>query len=355
MTQQNLEELFDCDIDFFNIDTTSFVNVKEYHGIINSIRELNSKMKKNIGIIAELKGRKIKPIDIFLNDEMNNNYVLKKNTRVVISNKETKHALFPDRNEIVIKIRNLHKMISINDKIIINDNKGCLVVEEIHDTSLLSTKWKKSRTLTDLAGEEDKQSHPIKKVLSQANTILVDNEGELNYQSDIEDNSIEFDLECKPFSSNLQAINISRYTIDQFEIQKKKAKLYRNRSAFSESKYEILCRVEYDCIYYKNSYLFIPNIDFSRCDVNILSNREVAEIASLRDLKVNFISITITSNKDIDSIREVLGDESRIKILASISDYRSLFDITDIINYADGIIVSRTFQIITKDNKNKVL
>jgi hypothetical protein len=246
-------------------------------------------------------------------------------------------------------------MISIHDKIIINDNKGCLIVEEIQESNLLSNlNWKKSRTLTDLTTEENKKDQHLKKVSSQMNTILIDNEGDYTYQDDIEDNSIEFDLENKPFNTNLQTINVSRYAIDQFEIQNKKTKLFRARSAFSEVRYEILCRVEYDCIYCKNTYLFIPNIDFSRSDVNLISNREVAEIASLRDLKVNFISITITSNKDIEDLQEVLGDDSKIKILASISDYRSLTSIHDIVNFADGIIVSRTFQMISKDNKNKV-
>jgi pyruvate kinase len=356
LNYEALEKLYKCDIDFFNIDTTSFVNVKEYHEMINCIRELNSKLKKNIGIIAELKGRKIKPIDILFPNEENTNFVLKKNTKVIITNNTKRNNLASERNELVVKVRNLHKMIAIDDKIIINDNKGCLIVEEIKESNMLTNlNWNKSRTLNDLTAEENKKENQIKKVASQVNTVLIENDGDFTYQDDIEDNYIEFDFENKAFQSNIQTINVSRYVIDQFEIQKKKTKLLRSRSSFSESKYEILCRVEYDCIYNKNTYLFVPNIDFSRSDVNLLSNREVAEIASLRTLRVNFISITITSNKDIDSLKEVLGENSKIKILASISDYRSLSYINDIVNFADAIIVSRTFQMISKDNKNKVL
>jgi hypothetical protein len=342
-----------CDIDFFCIDTPSFINVKDYHEIINYIRELNFKHKKNIGIIAELKGRKIKPIAIYFTNDMNNNFVLKKNTKVVITNKVKKHLFSIDRNEIVVQIRNLHKMIAINDKIIINDNKGCLIVQEIQETNLLST-CRKSKTFTNLAGEEDKQEHRIKKVSSQINSVFIDNEGDFNYENELENYDIGFEIDNKLSPTNRQSINVSRYAIDDFEIQRKKTRLLRSRSFFNETKYEILCRVEYDCIYNINSYLYIPNIDFAKFDVNILSSREVAEIASLRDMKVNFISITISSNKDINSLKEILGDDNKIKILASISDYRSLSNIVDIVNFADGVIVSRTFQMICKENRNKV-
>jgi hypothetical protein len=281
---------------------------------------------------------------------MNNNFVLKKNTKVVITNKVKKHLFIIDRNEIVVQIRNLQNMIAINDKIIINDNKGCLIVEEIQGTSLLST-CKKSKTFTNLTGEEDKREHRIKKVSSHINSVFIDNEGDFNYENELENYDIDFEIDNKLSPTSRQSVNVSRYAIDDFEIQRKKTKLLRSRSFFNETKYEILCSVEYDCIYNKNSYLYIPNIDFAKFDVNLLSNREVA---SLRDMKVNFISITISSNKDINSLKEILGDDNKIKILASISDYRSLSNIVDIVNFADGIIVSRTFQMISKENLNNI-
>ena len=51
--------------------------------------------------------------------------------------------------------------------------------------------------------------------------------------------------------------------------------------------FESICSIEYDCTITENSSLFIPNVDFSKHGVNLLTQREVREISELDDLVLN--------------------------------------------------------------------
>jgi hypothetical protein len=360
-----------CGVDFFNIDTAAFVNVKDYHKIIENIKMLNRKLSKDVGIIAELRGRKLKADSVVFpasEDSDEQFIVLKKGTSIAITNshgKTNRDSLFSENNshsvKIIVKARDLHRMLDVGDKIILNDNKGRLTVEsvkELHrkdsgnnnNLEKLFSMVRKSKTQDHLDGvDHEKLFHAPRK---NSLTLIYnepDNNEVIEYFHDID----SIDERVQYLDTHDDIPDISQYEVDKINLMRKRSTLLKSKSNFQESKYEINCTVDFDCPFNINSFLFIPNIDFVKHGIDILSCREVAEIASLINLKVNFICISIGCNKDIESIKETLGEQPGVKILASIYDYRSLNYIDDILTFADGIVVSRTFQIINTDIKVK--
>jgi pyruvate kinase len=136
------------------------------------------------------------------------------------------------------------------------------------------------------------------------------------------------------------------------DIKLKRQKLLQNKQQKITLQYELICEVEYDCTINKNSYLFVPNVDYTNLNIDVLSKREVAEINTLDEKNIDFICISIKNMKDIESIREV---NSNIKILASLPDYTSLSSLNEILENAAGIVLSRTFQILNEKTRDAVI
>jgi hypothetical protein len=161
-----------------------------------------------------------------------------------------------------------------------------------------------------------------------------------NEEIDLENNNLNFNSDFKheiatneddlssglniSLVKNLQqtprTIRQNRFAINRFA---RKESIIGKKPDKQESKqYEINCTVDYNCQISKNSFLYIPNIDFTKEEIDLLSNREVAEISTLDKLNVDFICITITDINDINSIKEILSENSNLKIIASIPDYK---------------------------------
>ena len=60
-------------------------------------------------------------------------------------------------------------------------------------------------------------------------------------------------------------------------------------------------------------------------EIDILTPREVAEISFLSDLKVNIMNITLDDINDIDSFKEILGEENSLKLIVSITNFKVNF------------------------------
>jgi hypothetical protein len=98
-------------------------------------------------------------------------------------------------------------------------------------------------------------------------------------------------------------------------------------------------------------YINLLDIDFKEFNIDLLTHREVAEISELEELEVDFISISITNHDDILCLREILCDNTKLKIIASLPDFSCLKNLDDILNNVSAVTLSRTFQIINKKNK----
>lgn len=148
-----MEELIaNCEIDFFSIDTTNFIDVQEYYQMIENIQLLREKHEKQIGIIVELKGRKIK-VEKFPK-EKNIIHLKQGQTVKVVTN-----ARNTDNEKIVISFKELYKMLTPGDKIIVNENKASLTVENIVEIRL-----EKARTRNTSPNKLDKEQELKKKI-----------------------------------------------------------------------------------------------------------------------------------------------------------------------------------------------
>jgi pyruvate kinase len=265
---------------------------------------------------------------------------------------------YNDKLKIILKVRDLYKMVRVDDKILINDNKGTLTVTEIkeihrkdsgqNEAEKLMTMMRKSKTLENL---ENIDPNKIFHAPRQNSLTLIynepDNDDIVEYFHDIDIN----DERMQYLDTHEDIPDITQHDVELFHLKRKRSSLLKSKSTFQEVKFEIVCTVDFDCVFNINSFLFIPNVDYLKYNIDILSCREVAEISRLIQLKVNFLCICIGCKKDIESIQDILGEDSGIKILASIYYYRSLSFIDNILAFVDGIVVSRTFQFINTQLK----
>jgi hypothetical protein len=323
--------------------------------MIEEIHMLNNVHRKNIGIIVELKGRKILIDEVSHRQENEHICKLKKGSKVIITNSK---STFSETTEIIVKFKNLHKMLKKYDRIILNDNKGCLIVNRIRENSGLKTKQKikngfkrlrpikdnqklniiqedkenilnpnihkfytrsafrKSRTYQNMSELNNKEMVNIPKVIyihPTPNNQVNDSESYFE-----EDHSEELQKNNKIKLRTESCRNLTEFDY----IQKKREKIRRGNSLFQEHKYEIICKVEYDCEIKKDSYIYMPNVDFKKFEVDLLTSREVAEIACLEKLKVNFICITLSNKNDISSLKEILECSSSLRVISSIANYK---------------------------------
>lgn len=114
------------------------------------IQGLCEKYGKQIGIIVELKGRKIK-VEKFTKDS--NIIHLKQGQKIKVITNSKK---FTDNHQIVITFKELHKMLNPGDKIIINDNKASLTVENIVEKESSKTRKTSIHAPLKLAKFENK-------------------------------------------------------------------------------------------------------------------------------------------------------------------------------------------------------
>jgi pyruvate kinase len=337
--------------------------------MINQINYLNLKFKINIQTILELRGRKIiaelntqtiktlnnkefkiksdlqnitKNNKFFKNDNEIVSIILKKGDKLIITNHSTqfnkeKHSSFL-YYEILIKYMNLNKLLKIGDRIIVNDNKCSFKVENICE--LLC--GKEEDNIVSMSSENPEN---VKLVLDKLEKLTID---DLKTSTKICEQKSSFLLK------KLNERNQSDFDTSFQKIRRIGSPRDKLSSLFKERKYHIICSVEYDCTLNKNFYLYFPTLNFKQHQVDVLSPREVAEISTLESLNVNFININICNQKDIQSIKSILSEDSKLKILASITEIDSLEDFESILNFADGIVLSRTFQMINNKNIKKV-
>jgi len=165
--KDDLEDLItNCEIDFFSIDTTNFIDVQEYYQMIENIISLREKHDKQIGIIVELKGRKIK-VEKFTK-EKNIIHLKQGNTVKLVT-----HAKNSDSEKIVISFKELYKMLTPGDKIIINENKASLTVENI--VEIHSEKSRTRNNSPDKLGKEQdsKKKCSIGTILTRKNLMFM--------------------------------------------------------------------------------------------------------------------------------------------------------------------------------------
>ena len=160
----------------------------------------------------------------FLNDT--DKYILKKDSEIIITNIIRSFDINPinDINnlQIFIKLRDLHKMIKNNDKIIINDNKGSLTVHNIIE---IIRGIKKSNTYSDIRLKDDLINPILRKVSSNVNTLLVDDNFDTYLDHPYDPN---LDLEDHYCIYKEPDINISKIILDEFDLQRKKHKLFKS-------------------------------------------------------------------------------------------------------------------------------
>jgi hypothetical protein len=456
LSREQIEDIIkNCEIDFFSIDTTMFENVRHYYEMIDYMKEGCEKYGVNIGIIAELGGRKIKVENIVNNGQYDFGDIMnlkKGDTIKVIWNgsrpkilKSGLNNLCSKENIIYVNFKDIHKLVNKNDEIIINDNKGSLKVIEIKEDviknksniNLLSSnnletsgeinftnhrKFSENRTVNTSFENLDNNDYTL--ITPKRNSIhlsqleipvvlhnIIDNNDKDSENSSERDLKIKKEKEeyedlykecdmmmdtdenqkdeikfneinsfirntARRFSINFEEQEKSRklnnedYSREEYQkrmteysianslsptldIRQKKLKLLSKMDS-NPKKYEIICQVQYDCTINKNAFLFIPNADYKSLGIDLLTCREVNEISHLCDKEIDFICINIKDIDDINSIREILSENSHLKIIASIPDYYTLQTIDEILANTSGIVLSRTFGILNPDNQNSI-
>lgn len=361
LSQEEIEKIVEhSEIDFFSIETFMFDNVKTYYSMIDLINAANIKFSKAIGIIAELGGRKFKVQSIFVEGNSSDGLIhLKKGEKVKIKwspNSVRKLEKTNHKKIINVNFKYFHELLNLEDEIILNDNRGCLKVVQ-----------KKEKEIKII--DKVRQKSPIRKTIHanllnqkinhetshHASHISINREEKADRRKSLDENlkkviSVEenkdshgfemydYDERTKHHYQTIKATSFIRKSSMRFsqdmaeklehlaiESLPEKENLKRKptqsksncRTSFIK---ELICEVQYDCDISKNSFIFIPNADYKSLGIDLLSCREVNELTHLERKGVNFICITIKDMDDINSIREVLSEGSKMKILASIPD-----------------------------------
>jgi hypothetical protein len=361
LSKEEIEEIVEhSEIDFFSIETFMFENVKTYYSMIDLINAANRKFSKAIGIIAELGGRKFKVQNIVASGNASDELIhLKKGERVKIkwsANIVKKIEKTNHKKIIYVNFKDFHELVNLEDEIILNDNRGCLKVVE---------KKEKEVKILDKIRQRSPIRHTIHASLIKQR-MNHDGQHRLSHDSDEReekagrrksiDNSLKkvLSVEEGNISHGFEMYDYDERTKHQFKKQKATSFIRKSSIRFSQDMVEklenlivephpqkenfqtrnsrlksncrasvvkeLICEVEYDCTINKNSFIFIPNADYKSLGIDLLSCREVNELAHLERKGVHFICITIKDMDDIKSIREILSEESRMKILASIPD-----------------------------------
>ena len=103
----------------------------------------------------------------------------------------------------------------------------------------------------------------------------------------------------------------------------------------------IICEVIHDgdikCN--KKIYLLDKNI-ISEMKIPIISAKDVNDISSSIFLGIDIFSSVVKDSSDLDDIRELVGNNREIKILARIETNESIINFDSIIHKCDGIIIS---------------
>lgn len=405
ITSEDIQQiLLKGNIDFFLIVTNSFTNVNDYYCIIKEIKRLSRELKVQVGIIAELRGRKI-TVENFKSESLSIHLKQNDIVKIIPLSCDPRHnsQLVTDGQTIIVNFNQLDNLVKVNDNIILDDSRGLLTVLDIKENlgspdvnryvelgkrHLTATSVNKCPSSTILQHRSKPEHSPVhsqdslgdiketyniglkgvnKLRLSQKGLANVRSLENLpydfspkkifsfpehsgtkdNFENLYEDADIAFDCDDElksqqrtSFIDNFIRKHARRSTVGLSEskdsnshipspgeslISPRKFRQFLMTKSQINQKYEIICKVNFDCQLNKNSTLFVPNADFKDLNLDLLSNREVAEICKLDEMEVDFISISISDAGDIQSIigeSGVLSNESKLKIIATIPDYR---------------------------------
>jgi hypothetical protein len=257
------EELFyiikSNNIDYFSIDTTCFLNVKEYREMINIIKRICFAEQKLIGIIVELRGRKVQVINL------KNTIEYRAGDIVYITHNAKKKS---DGGYLAINSKDLHRMVNRGDHIIVNDNQGVLVVKDIVEDEAHSRKSVKYNISEDnLCGLEGLGSKlALRKDSSNVDTHSYISESDKNANDilNCSDSSNELILQdCELYFSCNRDEYIKKMS-HEFEIKQNEESLSKRRLKLRSSKsnsnhFDIRCEVTHDFKVTENSFLYVPS------------------------------------------------------------------------------------------------
>lgn len=133
-------------------------------------------------------------------------------------------------------------------------------------------------------------------------------------------NSKQFGKLAKSNEKIIVDENLSSFTILEINEPESIKRINNKKSKYITHNYEILCKVDEDCTLNKHSFLMLPHADYNSHGIDLLSQREVAEIDYLDTQKIDFIDLSITNIQDLKSIKDILHENSNLKIKATIYD-----------------------------------
>jgi pyruvate kinase len=247
---------------------------------------------KTIGIIVELKGRKLKPESIHFPKK---DFFFEKKENIILTNRyQLVQSGCSNQSTVVLKFRKLNEMLKIGDKIIIDENRGLLTVENIIN-------YKR-----EIAIENSPTSNTHNLKIIQTSERVGCSLPEINV------------------SKTRDVIKEINFNPDISEYSKmiKRGRIHNAKSSlFQDTRYDIVCSVDFNCFITCDSVFYFPSVDYLKHEIDILSLREVAEISLLSEYHVNFMNITLDHVNDINSFKEILGDNNRIKLIASVTNY----------------------------------
>lgn len=279
---------------------------------------------------------------------------LKKNQKVILTNHHNQKLKtfcqpgdeYYNDIHILLKFHNLDQMLNISDKIIINDNRARLTVEKIikkkreFESNLYSNNIKNNRNGRELKLYSNSRTNTSdinivdQTMNSSIKTIIkTDRSSKTQMDSIDSNNSLNINLNQPKFNFDnngtkleLKAIQRSKSDhllnpdLSEVNFINRRSLQFKPTSLFNENTYEIVCSVDFDCAINKDSYFYFPSIDYRKYDEDILSPREVAEISFMSRLQVSFLNITLNNIDDINSFKEILGEDHSIKLMASITN-----------------------------------
>jgi hypothetical protein len=239
--------------------------VKEYMCMVKNITKICKEEQKLIGIIVELRGRKIQVVNL-------NKTIEYKTGETVYLTYNTKKKT--DHHTIVMNSKDLNKMVNRDDNIIINDNQGVLIVKDIVEEETHMRKSMLRNTSEDnLLGNFNshkflqfrKDSNPIDSPKTQRSTSELEEE-KCSECLDVSTQQIYEVIEepLSAFDDENQDEFIRKVSKEYEYRQKESESFIRRKRKMQTSKnlharFEIKCEVKHDFKLTENSYLFVPS------------------------------------------------------------------------------------------------
>jgi chemotaxis signal transduction protein len=266
-------------IDYFCIDTTNFLNVKEYREIIKEIKKICEEEKKLIGIIVKLRGRKIQVVNL------KNVIEYKAGDVLYISYNPKKQS---DKNTLIVNSKDLHKMLRKGDHIIVNDNLGAFRVTGVNEEEVHCRKsLKLIPSDNDLHTSGHRLSLNTNMYLEQLNALSNSKMNsprspcgsprsptkkyELNYNDIYGNIEMESNIQFEPMEDDMSSYTntrdefIKKFSNEYEKLKKEREEQLMQRkrklqsSKTSLAKIEIKVEVVHDFKLTENAFLFVPS------------------------------------------------------------------------------------------------